>query len=288
MSLSPRSMLRPASSIRRAAYHRFVSSSSASSSSSSSSSSTPSTSAPSPPLIASLILSRNPLLTPTPSELESSYNSYSRALKHSLSTPLPTEFYFKSGSLPLRRYLKQENEYEKEIYGERLSGGKVEGVDDIPPETEYEVLPRDHFLNQDEAAGLGEQSLERYPEEEVYCLVQSKQTNKWGFPNAPVGRLESLDEVVSAKIIGVEGQLDGKGMDSWLVTRKPVGMYKDGEQRTFFLRGHILSGQPTLSSTSHAWLNVKEIEDRLRTQGDGKLWESIKGMFGISEEVDEL
>ncbi|WVW82195.1 hypothetical protein I302_104201 [Kwoniella bestiolae CBS 10118] len=278
MSLTPRSIKRSSSSIRRAALQRF------SSSTSTSSSSTP------PPLKASLLLSRTPLLTPTPTELEQTYYAYSRALRHSLSTPLPTEFYFKSGSLPLRRYLKAEHEYETETYGERLAGGKPESIGDIPPETEYEVLPRNHWEQQDIKDGKGDKSLERYPEEEVYCLVQDKQ-KKWVFPSTGVERLQSLDEAVNERLIGPSGQLDGKGMDSWLVSRKPVGVVRDGEQRTFFLRGHILAGQPTLAPssnyTSHAWLSAKEVEERLRNQGDEKLWEGVKGMFGVAEEVDE-
>ncbi|KAK6905600.1 hypothetical protein L486_07044 [Kwoniella mangroviensis CBS 10435] len=282
MSIAPRSLIRPSSSFRRAALQRF----------SSSSSSSPSSSSNPPPLIASLLLSRAPLLTPTPTELEKTYYDYSRSIKHSLSSPLPTEFYFKSGSLPLRRYLKAEHEYETEIYGERLAGGKPDNIGDIPPETEYEILPRNHWEEKDEKEGKGEKSLERYPEEEVYCLLQSKDKKKWVFPSTTVERLQSLDEAINDNIIGPNGQLDGKGMDSWLVTRKPVGVVREGEQRTFFLRGHILAGQPTLTSssiyTSHAWLNVREIEDRLRKQGDEKIWESVKGMFGIPEqEVEE-
>lgn len=51
------------------------------------------------------------------------------------------------------------------------------------------------------------------------------------FPDVKVGKLEALDEAVARGITGVEGSLGGKGMDSWLVTRKPVGMVKDGESR---------------------------------------------------------
>ncbi|OCF33231.1 hypothetical protein I316_04972 [Kwoniella heveanensis BCC8398] len=273
MSFVPRSIARAsASAPRRATALRQFSSN-------------PSTSAAPPPLIASLLLSRAPLLTPTPTELESTYHEHSRAVSHALSSPLPLDFYFKSGSLPLRRHLRAEHEYVKSIYGPRLAGSAPD-VGDIPPETEYETTSRDHWEKTD-GAQRGEKSLERFPEEEVYCLV--RRGEKWVFPQTEVGKLEGLDEAVTRGLTGVEGSLGGKGMDSWIVTRKPVGVVKNGEQRTFFLKGHILAGQPTLSSasgyTSFAWLNASEVEIRLKEQGDEKLWDEIKGIFGVAEDA---
>nr|ODN86497.1 hypothetical protein L203_04199 [Cryptococcus depauperatus CBS 7841] len=240
-----------------------------------------------PPLVASLILSRPPLITPTQTKLESTYYSHSRAIAHALSTPLPKEFYFKSGSLPLRRHLVKEYEYTTEIYGKKLAR-KAPDVGDIPQETEYELFERDHWEKAD--VKRGDKSLERKPEEEIYCVVVKGKENdgEWGFPDVQVGRLEGLSDAVERGITGVEGSLGGKGMDSWLVTRKPIGLWKEGETRTFFMKGHILAGEPTLSSespySSWAWLTQAEIEDRLRTQGNEKLWESIKGIFGIPSE----
>lgn len=36
-----------------------------------------------------------------------------------------------------------------------------------------------------------------------------------------------------------------------------------------------------------AWLTAEEVEERLRKQGDEKLWETVQGMFGkgIEEEL---
>lgn len=38
--------------------------------------------------------------------------------------------------------------------------------------------------------------------------------------------------------------------------------------------------------TDHAWLRPDEIEARLKKQGDEKVWEAIKGMFGIKAEQE--
>ncbi|TYJ53736.1 hypothetical protein B9479_005644 [Cryptococcus floricola] len=238
-----------------------------------------------PPLQANLLLSRSPLLTPTPTPLETSYHAHSRSIAHALSNPLPTDFYFKTGSLPLKRHLVREHQYETEIYGEKLAG-KAPDVGEIPAETDYEEIARNHWEQAD--AQRGDKSLERKPEEEVFCVVKTKEGGKWTFPGVEAGRLEPMHEAVERGITGVEGSLGGQGMDSWLVTRKPVGLVKDGESRTFFLRGHILAGEPTLSPsspyTAHAWLTAEEVEERLKKQGDDKIWESVKGMFGVSKE----
>jgi large subunit ribosomal protein L46 len=188
-----------------------------------------------------------------------------------------------------------------------------------------EEVARDHWVKED--SERGEKSLERWPEEEVYCLV--KDGKRWSFPSTTVEKGEGLDEAVKRGLVGVEGKLGGQGMDSWLVTRKPVGLLKDGEARvsairkrsawepscvlclalqcpithcpvkrsmrssgwrhsqTFFLRSHILAGEPSIPQTAgwsgHAWLSAKEVEEKLRAQGDEKVWEAVKGMFGVAE-----
>ena len=51
------------------------------------------------------------------------------------------------------------------------------------------------------------------------------------------------------------------------------------------MRSHILGGEPKFPASvpwnNLAWLNLTELEERLRSQGDEMLWESIKGMFGV-------
>lgn len=90
-----------------------------------------------------------------------------------------------------------------------------------------EVLDRDHWVKED--GERGEKSLERMPEEEVYCLVENG--GKWEFPSADVKKGEALDEAVKRGLVGVDGEMGGNGMNSWVVTRKPVGVIRDGEAR---------------------------------------------------------
>ncbi|KAL1407484.1 hypothetical protein Q8F55_006917 [Vanrija albida] len=236
-----------------------------------------------PALTASVLISRAPLLTPTPHPMAKAYWDRTAKLRHAFSNPTNTSFYFKQGSLPQRRFLESQYETEVAYYGAEIAGQKPD-VGEVQAEPELAVLDRDHWAKAD--AERGDRSLERAPEDEVYLVVESK--GKWTFPSTPLQTGESLDEAVTSRIVGVEGSLGGSTLDTWLVTKKPVGVVRDGEARNFFLRSHILAGEPSLSKDSgyktHAWLTAPEVEARLRKQGDDKVWESVKGMFGVGEE----
>lgn len=60
--------------------------------------------------------------------------------------------------------------------------------------------------------------------------------------------------------------------------------------QSFFLRSHILAGEPSLRPKSDyqswSWLTRQEVEERLMSQGDEAVWEGVKGMFGVADESD--
>lgn len=91
-----------------------------------------------------------------------------------------------------------------------------------------EETSRDHWEKND--AERGDKSLERFPEEEVFCLVEKKEGG-WGFPEVVLKEGEGLHEAVEGRITGLDGWFGGKTMDSWLVTKKPIGFVKNGEER---------------------------------------------------------
>ncbi|KAK1927709.1 hypothetical protein DB88DRAFT_478955 [Papiliotrema laurentii] len=267
MSFGPRSIAKAAASCSKASTRA----------SSSSSTSTL------PPLRASLILSRQPLLTRPQHPLEEAYHTHNRNLRHALSNPLPEHFYFREGSLPHRRYQHAEWQYLKETYGPVIAGPEP-SVGEIPPEREHEEMPRDHWEQVD--AERGERSLERKPEEEVFCLVQTKEGNQWTFPEIVLGQGETLDGAIESRITGTNGWFDGKTMDTWLVTKKPIGMIKKGKERTYFLKSHILAGEPRLTKDapwkSYAWLTKSELQARLSEQKQNQ-WEDVRPVFGARD-----
>jgi hypothetical protein len=112
-----------------------------------------------PTIYASLLLSRPPLLTPTPTALESTYYNYTSSVQHALSNP-PSQtnpFYFKAGSLPLRRFQKSQHEYLQSTYGKDLAGPAPE-IGEVPAENSVTPFARDHWEQED--SKRGEKSLE--------------------------------------------------------------------------------------------------------------------------------
>jgi large subunit ribosomal protein L46 len=171
-----------------------------------------------PKLSAALLLSRSPLLTPTPSALETSYYAYSSSLRSALSNPAPHDFYFKPGSLASRRFLDAQYTRDAATFGERLAGRRPD-VGDIPAEAELEPVARD-------AGDQSEAMVGRRGEDEVYLVVQDN-AGKWGFLNAPLQQGEALHQAAVRAL----GEQLGDDMDTWLVTRKPIGVATQAEQR---------------------------------------------------------
>ena len=56
------------------------------------------------------------------------------------------------------------------------------------------------------------------------------------------------------------------------------------------MRSHVLAGEPELAQAAPwsgwAWLTVDEVEKRFLDQGDVRLWDGIRGMFGLVSEED--
>jgi large subunit ribosomal protein L46 len=128
---------------------------------------------------------------------------------------VPTSFYFKPGSLPLRRFQRANHLAETAAFGPRLAG-KAPEVGDLPLEPAAEAVPRDSWARADQR---GESSLERHPESELYCLI--KEGDRWTFPSTAVAKGEGLDEAVKRSLLSKEGL--GENMDSWIVARNPIG-----------------------------------------------------------------
>jgi len=76
-------------------------------------------------------------------------------------------------------------------------------------------------------------------------------------------------------------------MDTWIVTRKPIGMYKPlirasspnptQEKITFFFKAHIMAGQvrPGKSVKDFVWVTKQEIKTRVKKD----YWEGVKDML---------
>lgn len=104
------------------------------------------------------------------------------------------------------------------MFGDRLAGKKPD-VGEIPSEAGVERVKRD-------AGDQAEDKVGRRGQDEVYLVVQDK-SGKWGFIQA---ELESGEALHQAATRALEKSL-GDNMDTWMVTRKPIGVAKENDAR---------------------------------------------------------
>lgn len=169
-----------------------------------------------------MLIHRAPLLTPAPTPFEQSYYTYASSIQQALSNPAPTEFYFKKGSLNERRFQKIQWEREREVFGERIAGKKVD-VGELPVEEELKLNERNmeedgEIITPAELESLASSSssssntkpkssssssssspgtvssaptdkskrLDRHGASHLYLLVLDKRTKKWSLPTTTI------------------------------------------------------------------------------------------------------
>ncbi|KAG6910922.1 hypothetical protein DXG01_006605 [Tephrocybe rancida] len=240
-----------------------------------------------------VVLNRSPLLTRTPSVFERAYYSYQARIRRALHNPFPIDFYFKQGSLLETKFNLEEKKRERRAFGakfqteeeyvtkEKAAANKA-AVDQLAlQEGEDNTLkPRVHEA--DDARDY--KSLDRKGKRNIYLLLQTKANGKdiWRFPQGGVEKGELLHQAYLYAECGEK-------MDTWIVSRNPVGVYKESpldlsspepkaEKITFFFKGHIMAGQiqpdPSVIS-DFAWLTKQEIETRVEKD----YWEGIKDIL---------
>lgn len=146
-----------------------------------------------PRLQTSVILTRSPTLSHTPTPFESAYYAYQARLARTLSSPFPSEFYFKKGSLLERKFNAEERAREAATFGEDFGGLEgEERVEDVPSEEdEVVVLPRES-----EADRTGDvKSLNRRGERNLYLLVKDTASGEWRFPQGDANLEQPLHDV---------------------------------------------------------------------------------------------
>ncbi|TFK42798.1 39S mitochondrial ribosomal protein L46-domain-containing protein [Crucibulum laeve] len=250
---------------------------------------------PRPQISTAVVLNRSPLLTRTPSPFENAYYAYQARIRRALHNPFPYDFYFKQGSLLETRFNMEEKAREWKAFGrdfveeefvseEKAAADKaaVEQLAQQEGEGE-ELLPRQH-----EADATGNRkSLDRQGKRNLYLLLQASENGKdvWRFPQGGVEKGDLLHQAAQKDLYAECGE----HMDSWIVSRNPIGVYKpqqpsasageaQPEHAVFFFKGHILAGQvrpqgPAIKD--FAWLTKQEIEPLVEKD----YWEGIKDVL---------
>ncbi|KDN52586.1 hypothetical protein K437DRAFT_253990 [Tilletiaria anomala UBC 951] len=231
---------------------------------------TPGSQAVEPRIFASLLLSRPPFLTRTPTSFESAIFDYNAKLHRLLAQPFPKDFYFKKGSAAEGKFDELEAERqrtssfpsshssetakdtagkgkEKRQEAAASSVARTDAADEVvygasaenaPDKELYAVLPRRTAA--DEANDV--KSLERQGERTLYLVVKAAGQKGWRFPADEVDRSASPAEADSEQggadpkdslhhaAPRAVRKLLGNEMDIWMVTNAPVGLLKNGDR----------------------------------------------------------
>ncbi|KAF7322656.1 50S ribosomal subunit L30 [Mycena chlorophos] len=245
-----------------------------------------------PSLYTAVILNRAPLLTPSPTPFENAFYAYQQRIRRALHNPFPTEFYFKPGSLLEAKFNSEERYRERVAWGPDYAKG--DEIDEAQRLAEKAVLEQIELQEQNDEKLVSRvhpsdtardyHSLDRKGRRNVYLLVKRVEEGApkgvWEFPWGRAQRDELLHQAAAREL----EEKCGAHMDTWIVARKPIGMYKppipaetDRENITFFFKANIMAGQvrPGKSVTDFAWVTKQEVEKRV----DGQYWESVKDML---------
>ncbi|KIM31990.1 hypothetical protein M408DRAFT_241881 [Serendipita vermifera MAFF 305830] len=247
-------------------------------------------------IVASTILNRAPILTPTPHPFEKEYYAYQERIARSISSPLPTDVYFKPGSLLERRFALEERQREKDAFGQDFTpmiglpvedvgkGGGKSLADQLEEEAGLEEKPQQRTHRADVEKDV--RSLDRAGERNLYLLVKKdRKKDTWKFPQGGVEKNEALHKAAVREL----KEECGPNMDVWMVGRQPIGHYEHpyaadstkseyNGAKVYFFKGHILAGQCTPDDkeiVDFAWLTKEEIQKYVEPH----YWEAVKDML---------
>ncbi|KAL3473972.1 CAF1 family ribonuclease [Aspergillus californicus] len=262
--------------------------------SSSSTSSTIPVGKPTYTINAGVLLSRPPQITRDLTDFEQAYYFYQKRLNERLALPFTKYFYFKRGTpadedwkrkirdrQTAARDIGKYNAYSKEAWNDELLVGDPEStpenvVESLVSDAEStahatsqdtskkEEIPRPHPRVTEADQQNDTRSLNRALQRTLYLLVQSKE-GYWKLPSSPV--VEDTLRLAAERTLA---QSAGVNMNIFMVGYHPVGHYvynarkpKTDEttgvtiagEKTFFLKGRIMTGQADLSA------NVQNLQD---------------------------
>ncbi|KZT26324.1 50S ribosomal subunit L30 [Neolentinus lepideus HHB14362 ss-1] len=238
----------------------------------------------------SIVVNRSPFLTRIPSRFERAFHAYQQRIERALHNPFPYEFYFKQGSLLETKFRAEERKRERMTLGapfgtiepqtsaeSKAQSARESAVEALDREEE-EIIPRRGKA--DEINDV--RSLDRKGERNLYLLLLKKSNSEqvWRFPEGSLQKGELLHESAERNLLKECGVV----MDTWVVSRNPIGLYKSSSaggtslSRLFFYKAHIMAGQVRPDGSNvldYAWLTKQEMEERL----DKEYWHGVQDML---------
>jgi len=225
-----------------------------------------------PHISTAIILNRSPILTRTPSPFEKAYYSYQARIRRALYNPFPHDFYFKQGTLLETRFNLEERKREKLAFGpsilqddyvsEEKRAADVAAVEQLAQQEGEgeELASRTHST--DESWDV--KSLDRAGERNLYLLLQTVENGKegWRFPQGDLEKGQFLHQVCQHLDISCSPSLKsskaaqqdlyaecGDKMDTWVVGKAPVGVYKPPQPS-------VSQETPEVSISLHSYLRI--------------------------------
>ncbi|KAJ2480801.1 hypothetical protein EV174_003626, partial [Coemansia sp. RSA 2320] len=214
------------------------------------------------------------------SKFEEATDRYFDWLQFISADRFPRDFFFKKGSTAESKWMELEDGRNAEWYFDEASKPQLKSVKKIVKEDEdvvekseavrsIEVSPRET-----EADATGDQqSLERKLDRTLYLVVKSS-AGEWTLPQGEIKSEELLHEAARRNL----KELCGGRMSVWMVGNGPVGHHQTDQACTFFIKGHILSGQAQAGvelASEFKWITREEIEKTVSAE----YWRAVKDML---------
>jgi large subunit ribosomal protein L46 len=153
-------------------------------------------------ILASVILSRTPQITRDATPFEQAYFDYREKLERQEATGIPTEFYFKKGSIAERRWKHEEQARQESMKDTASSLTDAIQQSQVTWEKANEglaaITKADKLDRSTEADKKdNKKSLDRSLKNTLYLVVKKSgdSVNPWQFPQGPVDSSEYLHEV---------------------------------------------------------------------------------------------
>ncbi|KAL6947319.1 hypothetical protein ACO0QE_002202 [Hanseniaspora vineae] len=228
-----------------------------------------------------LILSRTPIITKTPTKLESIYYEYQSELEKRLTWTFPHWYYFKKGTLAEKAYTKLQKKpifrvpdvfYPRGTpdlkHGRERSEKQVIVLPEDVAETSSDqegaesamlkkIVPNSRVTEADQKKDM--QSLERALEEHLYLLVKNSSKKSWEFPTFDMSNGSLLHNRAEAGL----KEIGGPHIHTWTVSNTPCKVLQDGQANTFFIKSHILAGKFEPKDLEFAWVTKKEFKGKV-------------------------
>lgn len=243
-----------------------------------------------PGILSTLLLLRTPVITADLPQFQKHYYSYQKELWKRLMWTFPKWYYYREGTLSEQKFrelnknpvynnpnlefpegrpeLRQQRDrrFKQELnlpktYSETSEEDKLQ-----KDSMSRKIVPNSRTTDADLANDIT--SLERKLARTLYLVVSEDKGKTWKFPTFPnTGKPLHQEAEEGLRTLG------GDGINYFNVSPKPLHVHRSGDNREFFIKLHILSGEFAAQKPDlqHAWLTLEEVGQHLEKKYFGEI-----------------